>query len=69
MTNYGYKILYGRMFYPSFYFDMYEKIINENTNENEMLKIVERVDEYEQYIDRIYQAITRIIKIPKINWI
>lgn len=69
LTNYGYKILYGRMFYPSFYFDMYEKIINENTNENEMLKIVERVDEYEQYIDRIYQAITRIIKIPKINWI
>lgn len=69
LSNYGYGLLYGRMIYPSFYFDMYEKIINEKEKEDNILKIIKRHKEYENYLNTIYRIISQKTKIPSIDWI
>ena len=61
LSNYGYQLLYARMLYPSFYFDIYEKIINN--------KELEKTAEYEEYLNTIYQLINQITRIPSIDWV
>ena len=39
-SKFSYRLLFGRMLYPSYYFDKYEKIINNNLNENDIISII-----------------------------
>ena len=67
------RLIYGRMFYITFYFDSFDISINNvnniNNNDNLMRDILNRVDEYEDYINNIYLILNKIKKIPKIDWI
>lgn len=65
----GYHRLYARLLYPSYYFDIYEEIINENVSEDELKKIVDRVDEYEVYLQKIFEIIYQKTEIKKVDWI
>lgn len=69
LSNYGYQLLFGRMLYPSFYFDIYERIINNQEDEKSIYKIIKRTTEYEEYLKTIYQLINYQTKIPSIDWI
>ncbi len=69
LSNYGYQLLYGRMLYPSFYFDIYEKIINDREVESSSYSIIRRTGEYEEYLEMIYKIINHHTKIPSIDWI
>ena len=57
------------MLFPSFYFDMYENILNEKTKEKDILKLISRSDEYVDYLKDIYIIINEKVKIPRIDWI
>ena len=65
----GYYLLYGRLFFPSYYFDVYERIINNRGSEEELKPIILRINEYEQYVKNIYQIINHFQEIKKIEWI
>lgn len=69
LSSYGYQMLFGRMLYPSFYFDMYERIVNEKLDEKQILVIIKRQKEYENYLNTIYNLISKKIKIPSVDWI
>ena len=69
LSNIDYILLYDRMLYPSYYFDVYDNIVNDNYNENEILKIIKLVNEYEKLLYEIYLLINRKINIIGINWI
>ena len=62
-------LLYGRLLFPCFYFDMYDEIINNNIDQKKILEIVSRANEYEQYINMLYNKINKIINIPEIEWL
>ena len=64
-----YILLYGRMLFPNFYFDIIDQVINNKKEEKEIYKIVAASSEYEFFLNKIYEIICRKIKIPKINWI
>lgn len=68
-TKYGLQLLMGRMLYPSFYFDVCEKIINEREEENKLVPIIKRSKEYERYVYNIYSIINEKSKIKNIDWI
>lgn len=63
------KLLYGRLLYPSLYFDLYEAVINNNTDEKEFLKIIDRVDEYEMFLYRIFLIINKQHQLPDVVWL
>lgn len=64
-----YLLLYTRMLYPSFYFDKYDDIINNNQDENILLDIINRSMEYEELLYEIYLIIKRKTNIISITWI
>ena len=57
------------MLYPSFYFDIYDNIINNNQDENNLNKIINRSNEYEELLYEIYLIIRRKTNIIGISWI
>ena len=69
LSNDELKLLYIRMLYPSYYFDLYEDIINKNKDEKELEKIIKKVNEYELLLKKIYIYINNIVKLPDIEWI
>lgn len=66
---YGINLLLSRILYPSFYFDMYDKIINEMENESSILKITSRITEYEKYLQDIFNYFKKYYNIKEINWL
>ena len=68
-TETGYKFLYGRMLYPSMYFDIYDKVINDFENEKELVNVIKRLKEYEEYLKEIYRIISKHTKIKNIDWL
>lgn len=69
LNNMDYILLYVRLLYPSYYFDLYERIINENKDEKEMFKIIELIPSYEELLYEIYSLIRRKVNILGIDWI
>ncbi len=68
-NQFSYQLIYGRMLFPTYYFDIYDEIINKNTDEKVILKIIKRVEEYENYVINIYSLINQIKAIEKVNWL
>ena len=70
LDNIDYILLYTRMLFPSYYFDIYDRIINDKCSEEEILKITSLSDEYEELLYEIYLIIKRKINnIIGIEWI
>ena len=63
------KLLFIRMLYPSFYFDKYEEIIENNESEEQIDKIIKRTNEYEELLKKTYILIRNICYLPEIDWL
>lgn len=68
-SKYGIRVLYSRILYPSFYFDLYDQIISEKKEEKELNKIISRITEYEKYLYNIYLYLNKFYNIPEIEYI
>ena len=66
---YGIRVLFSRILYPSFYFDIYDDIISGKKNEKELNKIINKISEYEYFLYNIYLYLKRFYNIPEVNWI
>lgn len=66
---YGIRVLFSRILYPSFYFDMYDDIVSGKKEEKELNKIISRITEYEYFLFNIYLYLRKFYDIPEINWI
>ena len=66
---YQYSLLIARLLFPSFYFDIYEDIVNGYTKEKEIIKILNRADEYQEFLKYIYNYINKKKSIIKIDWL
>lgn len=69
LSNYGARMFFSRMLYPSFFFDAFEKIINDRVSINNILKIIGKMDEYQNYLFEIYTVLRNKYNIPKIEWL
>ena len=68
-STYQYSLLMSRLLFPSFYFDVYESIINDVKREMEIVDIIKRTAEYEEYLYNIYRFINEKKSILKIDWL
>ena len=53
-NNFEVRMFYARLLYPTYYFDIFEDIIDEKSNENELNKIIVRNKEYEIFLKDVY---------------
>ena len=66
---YGMNLLIARILYPSFYFELYDEIINNRARESSILDIVSRIDDYEKYLQDVFQYMKKYYNIKDINWL
>lgn len=69
ISPYGLRLFYGRLLYPSFFFDLYESIIDGYLEDEEVLKIIERIEEYETFLKKFHQYLSTYHPIPSLSWL
>lgn len=69
LDQFSYQLIYGRLLFPTYYFDKYDEIIGNNLAESEILPILKRTEEYEDYVTNIYMIINQIFSIERIDWL
>ena len=69
LTPYSYHMLYARLLYPSYYFDIYEDVMNNNGDEERIVKVISKVNDYEHFLNLAYTEISKYINLEKINWL
>lgn len=63
------KLVFCRLNYPSFYFDLYEKVINQQIDESRLDTVIKRNEEYREFLKNIYYIMNKKTKIKNIEWI
>jgi hypothetical protein len=66
-----YILFIARMLYPTYYFDMIDKIIMNNENEIIIKKIIDKTNDYINLIEELFYYINNNLRmnIPIIEWI
>lgn len=68
-SNIEYNLLFIRLLYPSYYFDCYEDILNENKKETELIKIIIKDKLYINFLKELYVFVKPFLNEPDIEWI
>lgn len=61
-------LFYARLLFPSYYFDCYDDISN-GKDTNQLSNVINKIDEYEEFLREMYYYIKQFTNIPKIDWI
>lgn len=69
LNKYEYLMFLARMLYPTYYFDMYEDIITGKIEEKNLNQIIEKVEDYEQILKKIYNYYKSFMNIFQIEWL
>ena len=52
LTPYEYSMLFARLMYPSYYFDLYDAIMNNDESEEKLVPIIAKTEEFELFFKR-----------------
>ncbi len=63
------SMLYARLIFPTYYFDKQESIINNNDKEDDLLKIIIKKDQMEDFLNEAYKIIQKYQPIDEIVWL
>lgn len=62
-------LFFLRMLFPSFYFDLYINIIDDNLNQKEYDKVISKINDYQKFIKELYWYLKPYANLPDIEWI
>ena len=62
-------MLYARLLYPSYYFDIYEEVMNKERDEEDLVRVIKKADLYEDFLKKAYLEITKYALIERIDWL
>lgn len=68
-SMYSLSMLYARLLYPSYYFDLHQKIIEKETKEESLLKIIDKIESYENFLKKAYEEFTKYAPIEPVTWL
>ena len=63
--NEALKLLFARLLFPSYYFDLYENVIDNSLNENVISCIIKKSSAYEEFLKTILLK----TPIPYVEWL
>ena len=59
----------SRLLYPSYFFDLYDQIIQNNISEEKIKKYIKKNTAYEVFLNKIYQLLRNKYALPVIEWL
>ncbi len=62
-------MLFARLLFPSYYFDIYEKVVNKDVSSEKLLKIINKANEYEIFLKKAYVLISTYAPLENIEWL
>lgn len=68
-SNFEANLLFARLLYPSYYFDIYEQVMNSNEDENKLIKIIDKSLDYELFLNDIYSIMIKKNNLLKVDWL
>ena len=70
-NNEEYICFFSRLLFPTYYFDIYDEIINTKSDENKIIPILEKTTQYEEFLVYIYKYIIyeKKVQIEPIEWL
>lgn len=73
-SNYSreeYIYLFSRLLFPTYYFDKYDEIINNNMNEDIIIPIINKINDYERFLISMYKYIIyeKKVQIEPLEWL
>ena len=71
LSNFGSRLLLGRIIFPTFFFDLLDDYEINNFSSDEIIDVYNRTSEYEKFIFMVYTTITDNKKnaIPNVYWL
>lgn len=69
LTNLEYNLLFARLLYPSYYFDELYRVLEKDTSEETLLKYIDHIDDYEQFLKTIFAKFIKNSSMIKIDWL
>lgn len=67
-NSYNFDLVFARILYPNYYFDIFDKIVFFNENEIELKKIIARIQEFRKYVNFILLEINKYYYIKKVSF-
>lgn len=68
-SSFTLKMIFARLIYPTYYFDVLDKIIKGKNCNKEIENIIFKIDSYEKFLIEIYEFFSEYHKIPRIDWL
>ncbi len=62
-------LLLARFLYPSYYFDMYDNILQGKVKEEKLYYYLSKIDAYEEFLKKLFLLINEYYQIPPIEWL
>lgn len=69
ISLFGARMLFARLLYPTYYFDLYDQILEDERDEKDIHYIVKKQEEYEEFLSDIYNYLSLKYPIPPIDWL
>lgn len=69
LSNYGARLIIARMLFPSFLFDSFEKMIEEKITEKDIIYMIDKINDYEKYLLKIYYILKNNYSLSEISWL
>lgn len=69
LSEFSARMVISRLLFPSFFFDLFEKYTDNKLEKKDLMYIIDRMDEYENYVFEINAKLKTKFKIPIVNWI
>ena len=66
---YSLGLLYGRLLFPTYYFDLYEEVMKGNMEEDVLIPVIEKAEKYEEFLKDAYLEMTKYQRIDRIDWL
>ena len=64
-----FNLLYSRLMYPTFYFDIFDKIILEDGKDNDIVDILNMVDKYLDMLNKVYLKFKDRYNMLNVEWL
>lgn len=63
------RLYYARLMYPTYYFDMVKDIFIYDKSESELNKYIDKIEEYEYFLQDMYYVLKKKFNIPPVEWV
>lgn len=69
LTPYLYQMLYSRIVFPTYYFDLYDLVISDKSQQESLMMVIKNIDELEYFLKTVEDIISSYYPVERLAWL